>query len=83
MFLFLLKCQLFPFSAECVSGARFCQRFSLTRRFNNIVVKNRFFTKEKVSVGKLLLEQIKVLFIQAVGLEEMAVTQVRSLIGTF
>ena len=43
----------------------------------------RTLTEEQASVGKLLLEQIKDLFVQAVFLKEMTEAQNRSLIGTF
>ena len=46
-------------------------------------VNNRALAEEQASVSKLLLEQIKDLFVQAVFLKEMTEAQNRSLIGTF
>ena len=57
--------------------------FCRTRSLNERTVNYRAFAEEKTSVGKLLFEQIKDLFIQAVFLKKMAETQDRSLVRTF
>lgn len=61
----------------------FVSVFRRTRRFNERAVNYRAFAEEKTSGGKLLLEQFKDLFIQAVFLKEMSETQYRSFVRTF
>ena len=46
--------------------ALFVGVFRRTRRFNKRAVNNRALAEEQASVSKLLLEQIKDLFVQAV-----------------
>ena len=57
--------------------------FRRTRRFNKRAVNNRALAEQKPPGGKLLLEQIKDLFVRTVFLKEMTEAQNRSLIGTF
>ena len=63
--------------------ALFVGVFRRTRRLNKRAVNNRALAEEQASVSKLLLEQIKDLFVQAVFLKEMTEAQNGSLIGTF
>ena len=63
--------------------ALFVGVFRRTRRFNKRAVNIRALAEEQTSISKLLLEQIKDLFVQAVFLREMTEAQNRSLIGTF
>ncbi len=63
--------------------SRFVSVSRRTRRFNERAVNYCAFAEEETSVGKLLLEQFKNLFIQTVFLKEMAKTQDRSFVRTF